>query len=239
MLYPAFIVIYFLDSTQTDYTSYICYYKWDPCKYTGNLPIHCISVIPNPHMQISSIQFGYCQFLQLSLLPSLWYASIYSISCHFILCTLQWSFQVAFGAASVLHTLRYSLINNFNIKWTDALETVYKVSCKLSIVELSEILLYTCYCSSDRVYSASHQLCYGRYSTDDFTGYLSVRSGISARHVCMFNCIIIGHCAKDKCILIDQSKLCYLHMNQACRHIQSYSAKPLAIMTTYIQICIP
>ena len=55
----------------------------------------------------------------------------------------------------------------------------------MACVQLFEVTLLVTYCSGDRVYSATHQLCSGHYSTDDFTDYLSVRSVISYRPVCI------------------------------------------------------
>ena len=47
--------------------------------------------------------------------------------------------------------------------------------------------VYSCACSGDRVYSATHQFCSGHYSTDDLTDYLSVSW-------CVWSvCIILYH----------------------------------------------
>ena len=52
----------------------------------------------------------------------------------FTLLALQFSVQVAFATAYILYVLKDSLINTFELKWTDALEAVYKMLCKCGSV---------------------------------------------------------------------------------------------------------
>jgi len=110
--------------------------------------------------------------------------------------------------------LKDFLINDVDLKWTDVLETIYKVLCMCYIFTILLINLLKMHAHScDCVCNTTNQFCYGDRASDVFNGQLSVSNVAKAGTLLYVFVVVVtaNNCGVETGALFQDPKVRQLH----------------------------